>query len=345
MRWPPGKSDLKIIVPAVIIILVIAGIYEIFYAPHTFYGKAEVIITIPRGIPFHAAVDSLRSAGLIDRGTSLLIAGHLLGWTHSIQTGKYLFRSGVSTMEILSDLHEGRSRLIFNVTIPEGSRTTSIAGLFERQLGTDYERFLSVCTDTEFIRSLGVDAKTLEGYLFPETYNFYWESDEYEIIARLVEEFKRFYNDTLQMRTAEMHLSTNEVLTMASIIEWEAILDTDRPTIAGLYYNRIRKQMKLEADPTIRYLLNTDRRILYRDLMINSPYNTYRYFGLPPAPINNPGRKSILAALYPAQHQYLYFVANGMQGHVFSKSYTEHQRAVQKYRRFRMRQEISRRHQ
>ncbi len=345
MRWPPRKKELIITFVVVIVVVLGIAIYEIFYAPHTFFGKSEIIITIPRGVPFHAVVDSLRSAGAIDHGSSLLIAGHLLGWTETIQTGKYLFRSGVSTLEILTDLHEGRSKLIINVTIPEGSRMTTIADILQRHLGIDRERFLQACADTEFIHSLDITAQTLDGYLFPETYRFYWESDEREMISRFVEEFKRFYNDTLQQRTAQMHRSMNEILTMASIVEWEAILDSERPMIAGLYYNRIRRHMKLEADPTVRYLLHSEQRILYRDLRINSPYNTYRSFGLPPAPINNPGKKSILASLYPAQHNYIYFVADGAQGHVFSKSYAEHQRAVQKYRRLRAHHEISKRRQ
>ncbi len=345
MWWPPEKSRItKIIVVGIVIILSV-GIYKIFYVHHFFYGKNEIVITIPRGVPFSTIVDSLRSAGVIDHGLSLLIAGHLLGWAETIQTGKYLFRSGVSTMEILTDLHEGRSRLIIDVTIPEGSRTTCIADIFQKHLGINRERFLAACTDTEFIHSLGISANTLEGYLFPETYRFYWEVDEREIITRLVEEFRQFYNDTLQERAAELHRTMNEILTLASIVEWEAVLDDERPIIAGLYYNRLRRHMRLEADPTVRYLLDSDQRILYRDLRIDSPYNTYRNFGLPPAPINNPGSKSILASLYPSEHNYIYFVANGAQGHVFSKSYAEHQRAVQRYHRFRSQYRISSRRQ
>lgn len=341
MRWPPGKFELRIILLGFLILLIGVGIYKIFYAPHRFYGKDEVIITIPRGISFSAVVDSLNSAGVIDRGPLILLAGRLLGWTETIQTGRYLFRNGVSTMEILTDLHEGKSKLIISVTIPEGTRTSAIAAIFQKHIGINGDRFLAACSDTAFIHSLDIDAKTLEGYLLPDTYNFYWETDEREIVRRLVEGFKQFYNDTLLRRTAEMHRTINEILTMASIVEWEAALDSERPTIAGLYYNRIRKHMRLEADPTVRYLLDSPQRILYRDLRIDSPYNTYRYFGLPPAPINNPGKKSIIAALYPGQHKYLYFVADGDRGHIFSGSYAEHQRAVQRYRRLRARHEIS----
>jgi UPF0755 protein len=345
MRWPLRKKELKLVAVAVLVIVLCIMVYQIFFAPHTFYGQDEIIITIPYGIPFHTIVDSLRSAGIIDRSSSLLIAGCILGWTETIQTGRYIFRSGVSTLEILTDLHEGKSRLIINVTIPEGSRVTAVAEIFHRTLGINRERFLQACNDTEFIHSLGIFAPTLEGYLFPETYRFYWETDEREVIGRLVDEFKQFYDDTLQQRTAEMHKSMNEILTMASIVEWEAILDSERPTVAGVYYNRLRRRMRLEADPTVRYLLGSDQRILYSDLKVDSRYNTYRYYGLPPGPINNPGSKSILASLYPAQHNFFYFVADGTRGHIFSKSYSEHQRAVQRYRRLRSHPEMLRRRQ
>ena len=345
MRRIPRKKISPIIVTIVLSVVICITLYQIFFTRHWFYGRDEIIITIPRGIPFQTIVDSLRSSGVIDHSSSLLIAGRLLGWTETIQTGKYLFRSGVSTLEILTDLHEGNSKLIIDVTIPEGSRMTTVAEIFHRKLGINGERFLEACRDSEFIHSLGIDAASLEGYLFPETYRFYWETDERDIIAALVGEFEKFYNDTLRHRTAEMRLTMNEILTMASIVEWEAILDSDRPMIAGLYYNRLRRRMKLEADPTVRFLLGSDQRILYHDLRTDSPYNTYRTYGLPPGPINNPGGKSILASLYPAQHNYLYFVADGGRGHVFSRNYSEHQRAVQRYRRLRSQQEYQRRQQ
>ncbi len=335
MRWPPTERTLRRGAIGLVAAVVLLAAYDVFYAPNIFESGSEVTVTIPHGISFHEAVDSLRSAGVIRSGSTLLIAGRLLGWTGSIKTGKYLFRSGVSNYDILSDLHAGTSRLIITVTIPEGSRMTTIADLMHRQLGIDRKAFLDACSDSSFIRSLGVSAPTLEGYLFPETYKFYWQTDEREIVARLVGEFHAFFTDSLKERAAELGRSVNEVLTMASIVEWEAVHDSERPVIAGLYYNRLRRRMKLEADPTLRYLLDSPQRILYRDFRIESPYNTYRYYGLPPGPINNPGARSILAALYPASNNYLYFVADGSKGHVFSQTYSEHMRAVQRYRRLR----------
>jgi UPF0755 protein len=131
-------------------------------------------------------------------------------------------------------------------------------------------------------------------------------------------------------------MSLKEVVTLASIVEGESGVDAERPTIAGVYLNRLRKNMKLEADPTIQYVLpGGPRRLLYTDLRIDSPYNTYLYRGLPPGPVNNPGKQSILGVLYPEKHQYLYFVATGVGGHRFSKTFSEHQKAIRVYRKVR----------
>jgi UPF0755 protein len=149
-------------------------------------------------------------------------------------------------------------------------------------------------------------------------------------------EFRKFFADSLQRRARQIKMTINEVLTMASIVEGETILDRERPIIAGLYYNRLRRRMKLEADPTIQYIISDGpRRLLYLDLRTESPYNTYQKYGLPPGPINNPGRKSILAALYPAKHNYLYFVADGTGGHRFARTFEEHLKNVRAYRRAR----------
>jgi len=210
---------------------------------------------------------------------------------------------------------------------------------FSKELGLDEERLFAICTDTEYVRHKGLDGKSLEGYLLPDTYTFYWQTDEREVVDRMVDQFLDFYTDSLQERQKELQMSRREILTLASIVEAESGLDDERQVIAGVYWNRLRRRMKLEADPTIQYALGSSpRRLTYRDLQTISPYNTYRRYGLPPGPINNPGRKSILAALYPGQHQYLYFVATGAGGHRFSRSFAEHQRAIRLYHQTRRQQ-------
>lgn len=321
-------------------ILLFLGIvfYQMLYAPNNF--STDRIITVSRAMMFSEVVDSLEFYGIIRSKVLFELAGNLLGATREMHIGKYLFRPGTSNKEILDNLRTGKSALLISVTLPEGIKATSQARIFRRELGIDSARFVQLVFDTAFVRSLGIESHTLEGYLFPETYFFSWQTNEEEIIRTLVEQFRLFYTDSLQEREQELGMTTKEIITLASIIEGETMVDGERPIIAGVYYNRLKRGMRLQADPTIQYVLpDGPRRLMYRDLEIESPYNTYRRSGLPPGPINNPGRAALLAALFPAQHQYLYFVADGSGGHVFSRHYIEHQRAVYRYRRI-LRQRI-----
>jgi UPF0755 protein len=253
-----------------------------------------------------------------------------------MKVGKYLFPRGLSNIEILNDLSEGKSRVLIPVLIPEGWRMERTALQFGKTLGVDPQRFIALCDKSEFRKELGIDAPSIEGYLMPDTYRFLWQATEEEIIERMVDEFKAFYVDSLEKRREEAKLTLAQVLALASIVEGEALLDRERPIIAGVYLNRLKKHMRLEADPTVQYAIpNGPRRLFFSDLRYDSPYNTYLYYGLPPGPINSPGRKSILAVLYPEKHPYLYFVADGTGGHVFSKNYVEHQKAVKAYRTMR----------
>jgi UPF0755 protein len=175
----------------------------------------------------------------------------------------------------------------------------------------------------------------MEGYLFPDSYFVYERSSPSEIIGIFYNGFKKFMTDSLRARADSMGFSIHEVLTLASIVEGETNKTEEMPQIASVYLNRLKKGMKLEADPTVQYLQpNGWKRLLYKDLKIKSPYNTYLNTGLPPGPINNPGRDAIHAVLYPADTEYLFFVANGAGGHNFSKTYSQHLRNVSKYRRW-----------
>jgi UPF0755 protein len=233
----------------------------------------------------------------------------------------------------MRNLQTGRSAISFFVTIPEGFRARQIARTLRREIGIDSAKFMDLCTNAA---EFGLPARTasLEGYLFPETYDFSWHENEHDIIETMVNQYRLFFEDSLKLRAKMMKLSVNDVMTMASIVEGEAVKDEERPVIAGLYYNRMKKKMRLEADPTVQYVIQDGpRRLTYNDLKTDSPYNTYRKAGLPPGPINNPGRASILAALYPAKHQFLFFVADGNGGHVFAKTYDEHMKNVIAYRK------------
>lgn len=323
----------------VVLFLILSLIYRAFWSPNPFTERRKISINVSRGSNFKEISDSLEAHGVIENKLLFQLAGRVIGWTTQMKIGKYVFTEGMSNYEILSDLRTGKSTVAIPVTIPEGYSSRQIAVVFAHRIGTDSSLFVHLVRDSAFARELGFDPKSfgsLEGYLMPDTYQFYWQMDEHEIIRALVGHTRRFLDDSLGYRGGELGLNPREILTIASIVEREAMIDSERAIIAGVFYNRLRKGMKLEADPTIQFLIDDGpRRVLYRDLTIDSPYNTYLYPGLPPTPIGNPGKKSILAALHPARHKYLYFVSNGLGGHVFSKTYEEHQKAVQKYRHLR----------
>jgi UPF0755 protein len=324
------------IVASFIVLLIISFLYLVFWASNTSSVSSERTVVIPRGSSFRTVLDSLESSGVLRVRWSLYLAGRILGLTKTMKVGKYIFPRGLSNVEILNDLAEGKSRILIALAIPEGWRMERTALQCGKVLGIDTQRFFALCDRSDFRRELGIDASSIEGYLMPDTYRFLWQASEEEVIERMVGEFRKFYTDSLKKRQEELHLTMSQVLALASIVEGEAVLDHERPTIAGVYLNRLKKRMRLEADPTVQYALpDGRRRITHSDLRIDSPYNTYLYYGLPPGPISSPGRKSILAVLYPEKHSFYYFVANGSGGHVFSRTYDEHKKAVQSYRRFR----------
>jgi UPF0755 protein len=315
----------------VVIVAVLAFAYYVFFLPNYYNDTKGQLVTISRGESFRMVADSLANTGAIRNTWSFELAGRILGYTKTIKVGKYLFVSGRSNFNILRDISNGKSRLIIPVTIPEGWPLDKIAHRFEHDLGIDEKLFLSLCQNEDFIRDQGIDAKSVEGYLLPDTYSFYWQTDEQEILIRILNEFKHFYNDSLTKKQDELGKTQSEILTLASIVEAESNVDEERPRVAGVYWNRLKKQMRLEADPTVQYALGEGRRLRFLDLEFDSPYNTYRRYGLPPGPINNPGKPSILATLYPEQHNFLFFVATGIGGHRFAKNYSDHQKNIRMY--------------
>ncbi|MBP1655604.1 MAG: putative periplasmic solute-binding protein [Bacteroidetes bacterium] len=327
-----------VIAGIVLLVLVVGGLV-IFHGPNDFAGAPERQFFIKRGESFAQIVDSLEAQGIIRDRTMFRLVARVYGGTDRLQIGKYRFVSGMSNAEIYLSLREGRGNQLVKVSIPEGSRPRLQARLFARAIGIDSSRFVNLVYDPETTRDFGIEAESLEGYLLPETYSLYWGMDEKELIQMQVREFRKFFSDSLVQRAKDLGWTVHQAVTFASIVEGEAVMDAERPTIAAVYHNRLRKGMRLEADPTIQYLFDGGpRRVLYADLRMDSPYNTYKYAGLPPGPVNNPGKASMLASLYPAAHSYLYFVANGNGGHWFSQTYAEHMQNVRRYRHERARQ-------
>lgn len=309
-------------------------LWVVFWMPNSY--DDNTVIVVSKGESFETISGKLDSAGMLTSRFTFRLAARLWGETTRIQIGKYRFPSGMSNLEILEDLRWARSAQWISVTIPEGLRIIHHARIFSRDLGIDSASFVALAKDRQFAKEVGVDEPSLEGYLLPGTYRFYWQTSEREVLSRLVGEFWSFFRDSLQREASSMGWTVREVLTLASIVEWETAVDSERSVISGVYHNRLKQRMRLQADPTVQYVLKDGpRRLRYSDLKINSPYNTYLHTGLPPGPINNPGVASILAAMRPDTHQYLFFVATGSGGHTFTRRYRDHKGAVRQYRKFR----------
>jgi len=300
--------------------------------------KAEgdsVYVTIEQGDSMSRIVQRLNEANLIEDGTGLLILAKLLGKDRRIQAGRYDFNRGITLYSVFNKLIRGDVALN-EVIIPEGLTAKQIAGILRREIQIDSSEFVRVTLDSKFAESMGFPASNLEGYIFPDTYKLSWGTPPEKVARILVEQFKKTFTDSLRRRAEEINFSVAEAVTLASIIEAEAKDGEERETISAVYHNRLRRGMLLQCDPTVSYALpQLDRPLLIKDLEIDSPYNTYKYPGLPPGPICNPGKASILAALYPADVGYLYFVATGDGSHIFSTTLREHNNAKIKIRRAR----------
>ncbi len=333
------RRPLILILTALAVLFAI--IFLIFWMPNTFTGDKIVIVS--KGQNFQQVTDSLQQAGVLRSRLLFEIAGRILGSTTKLQIGKYRFKSGVSNLSIIDNIRYGKTVETITVTIREGLRATTLARIFEKELGIDSARFMDLVNDSGFAHRLGVPSDNLMGYLMPNTYKFYWQTDEDEIIKELVKEFWTEFDDKMISQAKRRGVTINQILTMASIIELETAIDTERAVVAGVYYNRLQRRMRLQADPTIQFILSGEpRRLHYSDLRVESAYNTYKNYGLPPGPINNPGKASILAALYPSRHKYLYFVASGEGGHIFTKDFESHKRAIQQYKKTREEQKAMR---
>jgi UPF0755 protein len=330
--WKRRRAALT--VAGVLIAAPAAILLWVLFGPNAFPGGGERVVFVSRGETFGAVADSLELKGIIRSRSLFMLVARILGGSGRVQVGKYAFRSGISNEELFVVLRSGKGNQLIHVTVPEGVRVRTQARIFARALGIDSARYARLAFDPAYARSLGVDEPSLEGYLLPDTYDFFWEQDEREIVRRQVDAFQRFFTDSLRARCGDFAWTVHQAVTFASIVEGEAVLDEERAIISGVYHNRIRKGMRLEADPTIQYVLEDGpRRLTYADLKSDTPYNTYLHAGLPPGPVNNPGKASLIAALYPRGNGYLFFVANGRGGHWFSRTYDEHLHYVGIYKR------------
>lgn len=294
-------------------------------------GRGPVLLEVPRGATASQVAEVLDRRGLIRSPRFFLMLSRLS--KDKIKAGAYKVDGRWPTHRILEELCRGRPYTV-SVTIPEGLTLRQIAGILQRKVGTDSAALVSLAKDSSFVRSLGVPAPTLEGYLFPDTYRFPWRSSPEAVLRAMVENFHRAIPDTLLRGAEASGITPHQAVILASIVEKEAMVEYERPLIASVFLRRLRLGYPLQSCATVLYAMGKHKaHITERDLSFPSPYNTYLHRGLPPGPICNPGRASIMAVLHPAREDYLYFVSKGDGTHIFSRSYREHLRAKRMARR------------
>lgn len=312
-------------------VILLAGSFFCFklLTPLSSNGKWKEV-QIPEGATYRQGINILKREGIIESELFFLIIGRITMMDRKIRAGYYNLSASLSPWEIFDALKKGRI-VQYAITIPGGSTLENMKVKFKYR-GLLDDASWQIVYDKEFLKSLDIYAPSLEGYIYPETYNFSKGMKPEVIFSIMVQKMRDEFNETLIKRAHEIGISENNVLTLASIIEREALQDKERAIISSVYHNRLKKDMKLQADPTVLYGVNKiSRRITYSDLRRDTPYNTYVIKGLPPGPIAIPGIKSIKAALYPAETDYLFFVSKNDGTHHFSKTDAEHINAVTLY--------------
>ncbi|MCX6568912.1 MAG: endolytic transglycosylase MltG [Candidatus Aminicenantes bacterium] len=298
-------------------------------------GSASVILDFEKGRSARGVVDDLRRHGLVRSALPIRLACRLFYPGEQFKAGEYEFSPPLTPKDILFQIFRGRIHLL-PITIPEGLAGRDIGELLRPGDEEGQAAFRLALLDVNLIADLDSRAKDLEGYLFPNTYLLPRKATETELVAAMVAEFRKVFDEGRRLRAAELGLSVRDIVTLASLIEEETALPEERPLVSAVFHNRLRIGMKLDCDPTVIYALKLENkyagRLLLRDLKFPSPYNTYIHPGLPPGPISNPGKPAIDAALNPAAEKYLYFVLQGDGSHRFSRTMGEHLDAIRNYR-------------
>src|SRR5256714_1261004 len=293
---------------------------------------APTRVIIPRGASFGQATDSLAGAGLVGYPKLFRLYGRIVGGDRNIKPGTYLLKHGTPWSDIISALNGGHG-LVNTVTIPEGYTISQITPLLAKTLKVPVDSVTAAVSDTALLSRLDIPNRTLEGYLFPDTYAFPIGTTARQAVREMVYAFERRWRPEWDSSITDLKINRNDLVTMASIVEREARLPEERPVIAAVYYNRLKKGMLLQADPTVQYAIGHHvGRVLYKDLTIDSPYNTYVHKGLPPGPVASPGAASLAAAANPASAQYLYFAASPDGHREFASTRGQRTNAVREVR-------------
>jgi conserved hypothetical protein, YceG family len=311
-------------------LLVLLFFYNIYYSGSP-SGAFPIEVRVEPGDSFATVTRKLREQQVISNGLFFSLWARFNGSEKKVHQGLYRFESSVAPWEVLDRLVTGKG-IFFIVTIPEGLTIKEIADLLDKMQIADREKFLAAANDPNVLGPLGLADRGLEGYLFPSTYHFIPATPERDIINTMAEQFRKSSQPLLAKAESSAQLTPHELLTLASIVEKETGVEAERALIAAVFYNRLKRQMPLQSDPTVIYgLKNFNGNLTKKDLRDDNPYNTYRISALPPGPICNPSLSSIKAVLNPPDVPYLYFVSKNDGSHLFSETIEEHNQAVKTY--------------
>ncbi|MEX1127707.1 MAG: endolytic transglycosylase MltG [Vicinamibacterales bacterium] len=326
----------------IVVVALVGGgwLYMNLERPYKGYEAAEQFVEIPPGTGSASMGRRLAEAGVVRSGDVFRIAVWLRGSGRRLQAGEYRFDRPMTAAEVVDKIARG-DVYVRTITFREGLTVREMAALFESAGFGPAAEFMAASRNAALIRGLDPEARDLEGYLFPDTYTLPRKTTAAQLVERMVARFQKAMTPELQAQAAARDLSVRELVTLASLVEKETGKPEERTIVAGVYTNRLRIGMGLQCDPTVIYALmlagRYDGNIRKGDLQIDSPYNTYRYAGLPPGPIAAPGEASLQAAANPADVPYLYFVSRNDGSHVFATTLDEHNRNVNEFQRRRQR--------
>jgi UPF0755 protein len=332
------RRTLFIIIAVVIVVAAGAGVWLLLGTekPYKGYDGAEQFVEIPPGAGSAVIRRRLVEGGVVRDGLSFRVALARSGQAKRLQAGEYRFDHPMSAREVIDKLARG-DVFLRPITFPEGLTLRQMAQIYERDGGGSRADFLKAAGNTALIRDLDPGAPDLEGYLFPNTYALPRRATADQLVQRMVTSFRDALTPEIVQRGTARGLSVRQLITLASLVEKETAKPEERRIIAAVYTNRLRIGMGMQCDPTVIYALERAGKytgnLTREDLQFDSPYNTYRYAGLPPGPIANPGRASIEAASAPEDVPYLYFVSRNDGSHVFSGTLDEHNRNVFEYQK------------
>lgn len=338
-----GSHNLiKRILYVILIVFIIAGvkgidIYRKAFRPNVFTkNKKAQYLYIPTGSTYKDVFELLYTNNLLKNKTTFEWAADRMNYKKHVHPGRYKLKHRLTNHKLILMLRSGNQEPV-NLTINNARTKEELAGLVSSKIEAEYSAIIDLLNNKEYIEQIGFNEYTIVGLFIPNTYEFYWNTTPEQFCSRMLNEYDSFWDKSRRTKAGQMNLSLNEVITLASIVDEESSKEEENPVIAGVYINRLKKGIKLQADPTVKFAHGdfSMRRVLTKHLSINSPYNTYKYYGLPPGPIRIPSRESIDAVLNYKKHDYLYFCAkDDFSGyHYFARTLAQHNKYARLYQR------------